>query len=454
MKRILTSIFVLLSMVSMAQEKHVLTLDDCRNLALENSPEMKKASLTMTSAEALKAEARWLYLPNVSMSAYAFAAQHDMITVGVLDIFGKNELGYNLDALWDESYAELGGTQQINALRAGQHVGISLFQPVFTGGRIVGLNRLADLTVEAAGVMNSMSKRQMLESVEKNYFLVSSLQMKQKWVDKLQSLLDTLDTIADVAYGEKVVLKSDMLLLDSKKMEFEAAKLKLKTGMRLAKMNLLNSTGIKYRVLELDDYEFPVVSADGIPSPSDVYVDEESAVGNLEESRLLSMRVDALETSRRITLGGALPQVGIGASYGYNHIVDHDGRWNGSVYAGVSVPITGWGRTAQKLKRNQASIDKAIIDRDHYQDMLVLLLRKYYMELESAWDAMNLAKSQLDRSEYLYEQAQVSYDAGYSTIAELLQVYANLFEAEDKWSESVGDYMEALQAYVGRTSEE
>jgi len=336
-------------------------------------------------------------------------------------------------------------------LNFGRHYGITAIQPLFLGGRLITGTRYAQLGVEAAELKGEVAQRDKLEEVEANYFKVTALQEKAKTLESLQSLVDSLELVAGVAFHEGVILKSDYMLLQTKKLELQNGTMKLRTGLRLLKMNLLSSIGMEYSVLDLDTFEFPAASLDDIPSPDQVYMDEYQVAASTQEHKLLDMQVMAKKYDKRLTLGAALPQLGVGATYGGSMYSTKRG-WqdNAIVFVALRIPISDWAKTSFKMKQDQAAIDKAVNDRDHLNDMLVLQQRKFYLELTSAWDALELARSQKEYSQYLYDQALVSYESGYSTLTDLLQVYSNLSTMQENYCSAVGDYLSALQVYKGR----
>ena len=451
MKKILVISFIFLSFSVMAQEKTVLTLEECKTIALENNTALKNASLDMIAAKAQKDEIFTNFFPNVSMTGLAFHSLDYMIKMDMVDFFGDNEFGYNMQALWEESAAELGADQTLNYLKYGQRYGVTAIQPVYMGGRIVNGNRYAALGIKAAQLKKSITGRDLMVSVEKDYFDVLALQEKQRTLGSLENLLDSLEKVADLAFSQGVILKSDHMLVHTKRMELDNGKRLLRSGLRLLKMNLLTNIGLQYSVLELDNFIFPQATLEGLPKPEDVYMDENEAAARVEEHQLLDLQVEAKQYQKKLTLGSTLPQVGIGFGYGYTRLSEvNPGRWNGAAFVAVQIPLSDWAKNSYAMKRQQTEIDKAVNDRNHLGDMLVLQQRKLYLELTSAWDALQLAISQQEYVEYLYQQAQLSYDSGYSTITDLLQAYTEVAQKQEGYCNALSDYITCLENYTGR----
>ena len=447
-KFILALLLLLLPLGLSAQSLHDFTLDECKEIALQNSNELRKAALDQKAAKAMTAEVAAHFFPTASINGFAFHAFNPLISLNALNIFGNNDVGIVIQNVWQQIADENGGKASLDILQYGQHYGIMAVQPIFAGGRIVNGYQYSKLGVEASKLQAEMTEQQVLEETERNYFGLIALMEKEKYVNAMQELLDSLDKVANVAFQEGVIVKSDFLMLQNKKMELSNGRAKLTAGMRLMKMNLLSTMGYKYRVMDLDSYTFASPGMDGIPSPEDVYVDENRVVESLAETRLLDIQVKAKRFEKKLTMGSTLPQIGLGVNYGFNRFFQNTpGRWNGMVFVAFSIPLTDWAANSYKMQRQQYDIDKAEYDKEHYHEMLLLRQRKFYLELTSAWDALTLARSQREYGQYLYDQAQVSFKSGYSTTTDLLQAYGNLTEQVERETVALGDYLTALQVY-------
>ena len=447
--KIVILVFLLLPSLSLSgQELHRFTLDECKDIALQNSHELRKAALDCKAAKALEAEVASRFFPNASVSGFAFHAFNSLVSVTAVDLIGNNDVGNVIQGIWQTIADEQGGTASLDFLKYGQSYGVTAIQPVFAGGRIVNGFLYSKLGTEAAALKAELSEQQVLEEVERNYFGLIALMEKEKYLNAMQNLLDSLEKVADVAFREGVIVKADYLLLQNRKMELGNGRARLKSGLRLMKMNLLGNIGYHYKVMDLDDYAFVSPGMDGIPAPEEVYVDENEAVAGLTETRLLDLQVKAAQFEKKIALGSTLPQIGLGVRYGFNRFFDtRPGRWNGLVFAAFSIPLTDWAANSYKMKRRQYDIEKAQYDREHLSEMLLLRQRKFYLELTSAWDALTLARSQREYGRYLYDQARVSYESGCSTTTDLLQAYGNLAEQVERETVALGDYLTALQVY-------
>lgn len=456
MKRLYSFFLILLSsLAASGQDKLAFSLEDCRSLALENNTAIRKARMDNQAAELRRKEMYTWFFPQVGITSMGFWSEKARVDFLLDDIFVNSDAAQDVSIILGELAPELGLSESFHFFKYGFNAGISLFQPIYTGGRIRQSYQIAHLLEDASDIKREIVEKFVLNQIDKNYFMLASLQEKQNLVDALDNYLSEMEEIATLAMDNGVIVKSEFMQLKSKRMELNAGRHKLKTGIRLAKMNLLNSMGVEYSILNLDNYEFPAADFNDVPAPEDVYIEENQAVANMNESRLLDIYVKTRQHQKKITLGGSLPSVGLGARYGVSRFdIRDEFKWNGGVYLALKIPISSWGRTSLALKRNQIEIDKAEATQRDLTEKLTLKLRKDYLELTSAWDAMQIAKEQKDYEEYLHEQARLSCENGYSTVADLLKSYSDLAKAEESYSTAVSDYITALHAYLECTGSE
>ena len=328
-------------------------------------------------------------------------------------------------------------------------------QPLFAGGRIVNGNRLAGIGVEAARLQQSMQTRSTADEIEGYWWQIVSLQDKQELLAGSMELVDTLYRDVSAAYEAGLVTEDELLQVKLARNELLSGEVQLRNGLRLAKMNLLNSIGMDYTVISANAGEdrpyidsVVLVAGQDTPLPPDnYYIDEESIAASMEETRLLELQVEAAGLQKKMALGEALPQVAVGATYGYYDFTGR-GDFNGLAFATVQIPISDWGKTSAQLKRLQTQVDKAAAQRDYLQAQLVLSVRQSWVELTSCWDQYQLALDSEAAAEASFGRVRSNYEAGRVTVADLLQSQASLRQAADERSDALNSYRQALSKWL------
>lgn len=435
-----------------------LSLEQCRNMALENNAYVRNAALDVNAARAQKQEALAEYFPKVSVNAFAFYAFDPMLEIGLKDIIGESDFSNTLQNYLNSFASTYGFDPVYSTLKHGITANVSVMQPIFAGGRIVNGNRLAALGLEAAGLQKNVIERNTSEDVERAYWQIISLEEKMKTLDQMTSLVDTLYRDVNAAWSAGLATMNDLLQVRLKKNELRTGKIQLRNGIRVSKMNLCNSIGVRYN-------PYSSVRNDSIPyiddiiltdrlevegSPDMYYQPEEEVAARQDESRLLEISVRSKQLEKKMAMGEALPKVGIGASYGYSEMVT-DGRMNGAVYAMVQIPLSDWGKTARKMQRYDYQLQKAMNEKEYLDAQLVLQVRKLWIDLESAWEQLLVAEESVSVAKVDVADLTAYYKAGMSPLSELLQAQTRLQEAENDYIDQSINYVTALRSYLDRT---
>lgn len=424
-----------------------LSIDKCREMALIHNSGAVNASLDIIAARYQKQEAAAEYLPTVKFSSFGFYALDPMLKIELKDIMDDNEL--------TRTYAQmLGIKSSYNALQSGYGAAVSVVQPVYAGGRIVTGNRLAALGVEAAQLRKRVQNRKTGEETDGYYWQTVTLEEKLRTLERFRELLDTLCSDAASAYASGLMTEDELLQARLKRNELRTEEIKLRNGIRLSRMNLFDAIGLQYCTVrgaasESRPHIDSVILEDGLQEPQPpeaLYADEETIAAALEETRLLALGVESKRMEKRMELGAALPQLAVGASYGYSDIFG-GGEFNGAAFATLQIPLSDWWKTSRKLKRLQTQIDKAENERTRLDSQILLMVRKCRLDLDSAWDEYTLALDSEDTARRSFLNTRSHYEAGLVPLSDLLQAQASLRQASDGVSEALSAYRKAARIW-------
>ena len=440
-RHILTLILALLFLGLKAQTP-VLTLDSCFALAKANNAQLLTDQLEIEKAQQVKAQVFTKYFPQVSISYLAYYAAKPIIEYGINDI-QDDDLGAFLSTLIttlnDPEGADLGLPTEINLMKNGHGVNATAMMPVYAGGRIMNGNRLANLGVEAAQLKAEVSERDMLENIESSYYLVLGLQDKVRTVESALALTDSLEHIVNVALKAGLITKSDKLRLALKQNELKANEMQLSNGIVLASQLLCQQIGIEYPEagLVLDTANFSTKS-----TPADVIHDNFIR----PEHQLLQLQIDAEKYRRKLTLGEALPQVGIGGSAVYGNLV-RKYKFNAVAFAQVSIPLTQWWETSHKLKEHDIFIQEAELMQKDLTEKMGLQVKQAYNQMVEAQALMQSDKAALEMAQENYRLAELNYRAGMNTITDVLEANALLLQAKNAITDRQITYLTARRRY-------
>lgn len=447
MKRLFLLLILYIAAIPVASAQNtILTLDECRRMALHADPSMHGAELDVLSAKLLKQEAAWEYLPKVQVTAAAFHALDPLVDIGLTDILGTSDRAWEISNNFSDIASQEGIHSRYQTLQHGYGTTLSLMQPLYAGGRIRNGNALASMGVEAAQLQRDMQHRQTVADAEEKYWLVVSLQEKEITLRQARETLDTLLRDATAAQSAGLLTETEVLQVRLKLSELESAEVQLLSGLRLSRIDLCNLIGIT-----MPDS----IVLDGIPTqlpaPENYYVPADEVAAQMEEVRLLDLKVDAASMQRRMTRGETLPTVGIGAVYGYGHYLDR-GSLNGAVYAMATVPLSDWGKTSRHMRRDSHEVEKASTERDYLDAQLRLKALKLWSDVEVAWTQTAVAEEAMALAANVFDHQQAQFRAGLVTMGDLLQAQTSLRQCEDTLIDQRIAYLRALSVWQQLTA--
>ena len=428
MKKIVLTILVLCCAVVVSAE--VLTLDSCLRAAKQKNCTIQSALLDVQIAQQVKKQVFTKYFPQVNLSAFGFYAIDPLVRIyipGLMPSAEGEEAVADLFELLAKEDPNI--TPNIDLLKWGAAAGASAVQPIFMGGRIVNGNKLAKVGIEAAEKKVEISERDVLQEVEDTYWLVAGLYEKRATVAEVNALLDTIRQVAQVAFDNGLVTQNDLLKVQLKKNEIDTKSVQLENGITLASKLLCQLTGIPYTG-ELELEEFPEDNAVEAVVLVDTFI-----VSGRPEADLLEMNIKAEQLRKKMTIGEALPQIGIGVQGGYSNLFERH-RWNGFAFAFVRIPITEWWETSHKIKEHNLKIEKAKIMQEDLMGKMTLQNEQAYDQLNEALRLVMQHESALTIAQENYRISLMNYQAGMSTMSELLESQALLLQAENAYTDA------------------
>lgn len=418
----------------------LLSLDSCKALALRNNLEIKNAALDVEAAQEVKKQAFTKYFPNVSAMAGGYYAAKPLFEYGIDDINNANARQW-LHNLYFEYGAAMGLPDRISLCENGVLTGAMVLQPVYMGGQIVNGNRLAKVGVEAAELQGELTQDRVLQQVEEYYWLIVSLQEKQKTLQQATTFLDTLKRDVNAAAEAGLVSKNDPLKVKLKWNEVYYNLEKVQNGIRLATDALGQMIGQDHGILILTD------TIGEISEWQARWKDPGAAVLGRKETQLLDLQVSAEELKKKMTLGETLPHLTVGGTASYGNLVFDHYTANALAFVTLQVPLTGWWEASHKLKQHDILIQKSENERAD-------LLQKMYLEVMQAWNNVGEAYNQyklmglaLQDAEANLLDAKANYDAGLIPVSELLEAQTLFMQAQNQRTDALIDLKIKAERY-------
>ena len=456
--------FILLAgMAQTVGAQRLLNLDSCRAMALRNNKQMSISRVKQEIAANVRKSARTKYLPHISaLGGYEYTSKEVSIlnddqkealnsmgsnlkngivsSVGpyaqILPAALQQRLGTDLTNL--ASFLDLGGQNIVNAFRTDTRNlwagAILLTQPVFMGGAIVAMNKLADAGEELAANSAEAKRQATLYHIDQAYWQVVSLRHKQKLAQGYLDLVKKLDGDVQKMIKEGVATRSDGLSVSVKVNEAEMAMLKVSDGLTLSKMLLCQLCGIPVdeQIVLAEEETDNLETVEVTPQ-----ADFQQAVENRPELKMLQNMVDMGKQTTNILKAGNLPQVLLTGGYmvsnpnvfnGFEK--KFSGVWNVGVL--VRVPIWNWGDVAYKVRAAKGATTIATLQKEEAREKIELQVNQSAFQVSEANKKLEMAKASIERANENLRTANLGFSEGVISSTTVMEAQTAWLQAQSQ----------------------
>lgn len=430
MKRIFTlvgiTIFVSASALAMV------SLDSCRAMALRNNKQVLINNSRLEFSKYRQREARAAYLPALDFNGGYVYNQKNLSILGTDQLLPiKNANGEYLPEAALIPKEAL--TFDIQNLFFGA---LTLTQPVYMGGKIIALNRIADYASQLAVEKKENDAENIVYEVDVAYWQVVSLDAKLRLAESYVALIDTLNINVKAMVNEGVATPSDLLRVDVRLNEAQVDLTKVKNGLRLSRMALAQLCGLpldnEMRLVDEVSNESKVVVAI-LPQNEDI----EQVYARRHDIRQLEIGKKIAHQQSNVELSTMLPNVSVVGAYEFSNPNMYNGfskKFNGGFSVGVmlSVPLWHWGGNYSKYKASQAEETIMQLTLADAKEKVALQVRQASFKEH---EAVKTYKMTLENLESAYEnlrQAQIGYREGVMTIDDVMGAQTAWFKANSE----------------------
>ncbi len=437
-------IFVLIAVLCVNQiyAQRVLTLEESKQLALQNNAKSKNSKLEVEASRQIKKSAFTNFFPNISASGLMFEAQKSLMEMethsGNLPVYDGNPANIKSATL----YAYMPGST-MGLLKKGTVGFVNIVQPVFAGGRIWNGNKLASLGENASEFKDKLTKDEISLKTEEQYWQIVSLEEKQKTINKYEELLKRLLIQVEDAFNSGLAMKNDVLKVKLKLNEVLLSKSKLENGRKLAAMAFCQHIGIAY--------DSTIVLRDELfinDLPQNYYIDNSEALKKRTEYSLLELSVEVEKLQTKMKLGEYLPQAGIGLSGMYMKFDESKERTLGLIFGTVSVPISGWWGGSHELEERSIKEEIAENNFKNNSELLLLQIEKSWQDFTDSYKQYLLSEESKAQAEENYKVNDDSYKNGLINISDLLEAQALLQQTQDQLTDAKANYVVMKTTYL------
>lgn len=410
--------------LSVTKGQTVMTLEDCRKQAIEANKDLKKVSYQKQEAMAYQKAVRTAYLP-------AFSAEINFMQM--FDIDDINMPGYFLQTADSEEAAQNGEfSGQSNVWSPGMQMelgnlsvlygGLSVTQPIYTGGKIKYSNKQADIGVEMSDLNYQLSYSKMIEKTDETFWQVATIQANIELAEKYITMLAELEDQMNEMHKLGLKPASEKLKVSVQKNEAELELLRAKNGLKIAKMYLNQLLGQDLNTDVQIDYN-DSIDIEMINFNNGL----ESALTNRSELKMMKEQVSLSEYDKKITRADYLPQAGVSLQYMGTWVknLQEDVTFRPMLAAQLSIPLFKWGQGKHILRASNFKIQEAQTELENTNELISLEVLQVKVKIQEAYEAILIARKGIKEAKESLDETTASFDVGLNTTTDLLNAQAD-----------------------------
>ena len=436
-KKTALSICLIIATLTLGAQTH-LTLEGCRDLALQGNKQAQIDKENLAAAQDLRKAALARYFPKVSANGAYVWSQNNLYLIsdearlpfGTMNpdgsfSFNENiiqtyfpDLDKRLSDWFAQEYKKLYEDSELDF----EHVfvgEVGVTQPIFTGGRITQLYKIAKAGEEIAGIQQSEHNEELIVKTDEAYWRVVSVSAKYQLADRFCHMLQKVKDDLEAAVAEGTSTQSELLQISVKLNEAEISRMKAENGLRLSKMALCQLCGLPLDTdILLDDSHLEDVVLD-IPT-----TDTEAIISRRHEVQMLAQASKMAQAGVRLTASQLMPTIVANANYittNPNLYNGYQNTFGGSFHAGVAVNIPV--AHADDILAVKAAKHKArtiALQEENAREMLALQICQTTQQLGEANRKLAAAGSAIKHAEENLKLAEAGFEEGMITSTELL----------------------------------
>ena len=479
-KKNLAVLAVILMATLSVGAQQILTLQDCRNMALENNKNLKISQEKVNMANYDKKIAWANYFPTVSAQGTYMHNEKKLQLLSDEKINTLNTMGTTLqgdvngfidpivsDLMQDplmyqiimnspellkliQDLHHIGALETLDAI--GQEVSsnfildtrnvyagmVTVMEPVYAGGKIRAYNKMAQYAQDLAEMQLTTEQQEIIVTTDKAYWQIVSLANKQKLTENYVELLKTMSDNVDKLVAEGMATNADKLSVKVKLNDAELSLIRVQNGVALSKMLLCQSCGLPLdTAITLADENLEDVA---VPMYTNSYT-EEDIMNNRPELQSLQLATQIYDKKVNIARAEFLPTVAV---FG-NYVVTNPSAFNGfetefkgfyNVGVVAKVPIFHFGEGYNKIKKAQAESNIYKLKLDDTKELVMLQVNQYEKQIKEAEQRLTMTTEKMSDAEENLRMATVGFNEG-------MIPSSTLEAAQTAWMQAHSEYIDA-----------
>ena len=422
---------------STVSAQRIMTLEACVEAARKGNTSAKDAQNDILMAKEQQKYARSKYFPTLTASALHFKSTDFLAKYKILDEDEVNDLNKEIGSdLTVDDFT-------IGLLKKGTSAGMTLLEPLYTGGRISNYNKLANLQVDARNLQRDVADDQIVMDTEYLYYKILELHETDKTLAAMEKELENIHHDAVNVWENGIVNKNDVLSVELVQDQLSALRIKANNGCNLLRRALAKHIGMPDEDIDVDT----TLSKD-IIAPEQLAVSAQTALEDRSETRLLDLYVEKSVLERKIAAANMLPVLAVGATASYSKFTSNE--WNSRVmgFVTVQMPLSTLWSERHEYKRKKIEEQKANDFRQDKRELITLQIQDAYDNLVSTYKQTQIAQKSITRAEENMRINREHYKEGLTTMTVLLDAQRQQQQALSQYNAAVSEYLQAKTKYL------
>ena len=422
---------------STVSAQRIMTLEACVEAARKGNTSAKDAQNDILMAKEQQKYARSKYFPTLTASALHFKSTDFLAKYKILDEDDVNDLNKEMGSdLTVDDFT-------IGLLKKGTSAGMTLLEPLYTGGRISNYNKLANLQVDARNLQRDVADDQIVMDTEYLYYKILELHETDKTLAAMEKELENIHQDAVNVWENGIVNKNDVLSVELVQDQLSALRIKANNGCNLLRRALAKHIGMPDEDIDVDT----TLSKD-IIAPEQLAVSAQTALEDRSETRLLDLYVEKSVLERKIAAANMLPVLAVGATASYSKFTSNE--WNSRVmgFVTVQMPLSTLWSERHEYKRKKIEEQKANDFRQDKRELITLQIQDAYDNLVSTYKQTQIAQKSITRAEENMRINREHYKEGLTTMTVLLDAQRQQQQALSQYNAAVSEYLQAKTKYL------
>jgi len=415
-------VFFILSgiIVTNAQDKMTLDLEQSIQLGLKNNSALHGSKMNMALYEAKLNEAKTYFLPTLNFNA-SYTRLSEIDPFEIITPFGK----FNISPTFFNQY----------------NFKLSLQQPVFTGFKLTSSKNIAEYYSMASKEDYTKAEKDLIFNIKNAYWnLFKANQMQKVIEENINQINSHLNDIKNL-FDQGMATNNDVLKVQVQLADVTLKQIDITNAVQIATVALNNLIGIP---LSTEVSISEQVVNDEIEMES-LAVLMESAYKNRADLKSMNYKVEASNEGIDLAKSDWFPQIYISGNYYYSNpnqrILPSVDKFNGTwdVSLSLSLNLWNWGATNDRKTQAEMQYKQA---QDYYstlKDAVKLDITSSYLNLKKSEQKIIVAENSVKEAEENYRVTKDKFNNGLISNSELLDAEVALLQAKTNNINAVAD---------------